>query len=159
MVKICVGRHVPRDAARVFVGTGLSSGGSQCQQHLLGARLGCLHCLPASCPGAGRMLCTQRCGCRWLRPSLHPGSSFHGAGHMEMRGLAKRDREAAIPHCGQTCGESAQPGSGTSRVARGILQGALSSSAGSHVGPGDFVRVQSASVHNLSVRTFNILLH
>ena len=114
MVKICVWRHVPRDAARVFVGTGLSSGGSQCEQHLLGARLGCLHCLPASCPGAGGMLCTQRCGCRWLRPSLHPGSSFLGTGHMEMRGLAKRDREAAILHCGQTCGESAQPGSGTS---------------------------------------------
>ena len=44
-------------------------------------------------------------------------------------------------------------------VARGILQGALLSSAGSHVGPGDLVRVQSASVHHLSVCTFNILLH
>ena len=103
-----------------------------------------LHCLPASCPGAGWMLCTQGYRCRWLRPSLHPGSSLHGTGHMEMRGLAQRDREAAMPHCGQTCGESTQPGSGTSRAGEGHSAGGHScDQPASHVRPESLAGVQS----------------
>lgn len=65
---------------------------------------------------------------------------------------AQRDREDAELHCSHTRGESTRPGSGTSRVASVILQGALPSSAGLPRGPRKPRQSpESASAHHSSV--------
>lgn len=49
-----------------------------------------------------------------------------------------------MPHCGQTCGESTQPGSGTSRAGEGHSAGGHSrDQPASHVRPESLAGVQS----------------
>lgn len=85
MGEVLVGWCVPRAGVWGFHGHALSSWGPQCGPTPPGARLGCLLCPPASCPGHGWMLQTTMDRCPWLGPSLHPSSSFQGTGHMETR--------------------------------------------------------------------------